>query len=136
MAKQTWTAKRDCERSFKIKVIEKKFADIPAGSKMLIATPKIIENYLRNIPKGTTREQSVIRQELAEKYNADKTCPVTTGIFIRIIAEASFEDYQSGKDIQSITPFWRVINPNSKLAQKLCCGIEFIIRQRKLEGIE
>ena len=74
-------SQRDCERSFKIKVIEKKFADIPAGSKMLIATPKIIENYLRNIPKGTTREQSVIRQELAEKYNADKTCPLTTGIF-------------------------------------------------------
>ena len=31
--KKSWIEKRDCEKSFKIKTIDKKFADIPKGSK-------------------------------------------------------------------------------------------------------
>ena len=41
--KKSWIEKRDCEKSFKIKTIDKKFADIPKGSRMLIASP----NYRR-----------------------------------------------------------------------------------------
>ena len=36
MAKKTWIEKRDCDKSYKIKTIDKKFADIPEGSKMFI----------------------------------------------------------------------------------------------------
>ena len=39
---KTWIDKRDCEMSYKIKTIDKKFADIIEGSKMFIATPLII----------------------------------------------------------------------------------------------
>ena len=40
---KTWIDKRDCEQSYKIKTIDKKFADITEGSKMFIATPLIID---------------------------------------------------------------------------------------------
>ena len=49
-----------------------------------------------------------------------------TGIFLRIVSEASYEEYDNGIDLNTITPFWRMVNPNSKLAGKLACGIDFI----------
>jgi len=42
----------------------------------------------------------------------------------------------TGKDIEEVTPFWRIVNPKSNLAKKLECGIDFIKKQRELEGIE
>ena len=74
--------------------------------------------------------------EMTFEYLADKTCPVTTGIFLRIVSEASFEELKAGNDIEEVTPFWRIVNPKSKLAEKLECGIDFIEKQRELEGIE
>ncbi|MEE3145465.1 MAG: hypothetical protein VX280_04785 [Bacteroidota bacterium] len=134
--KRTWIEKRDCDKSLKIKTIDKKFADIPEGSKMFIATPQIIDEYVKHIPFGKSTELSTMRNDLAIEYQADKTCPVTTGIFLRIVSEASFEELKAGNDIEEVTPFWRIVNPKSKLAEKLECGIDFIEKQRELEGIE
>ena len=136
MAKKTCIEKRDCNKSFKIKTIDKKFADISEGSKMLIATPQIIDDYVIHIPFGKSTELATMRNDLAIEYQADKTCPVTTGIFLRIVSEESFEELNAGKDIEKVTPFWRIVNPKSKLAEKLECGIDFIKKQRENEGIE
>ena len=135
MAKKTWIEKRDCNKSYKIKTIDKKFADIPEGSKMFIATPRIIDDYIKHIPYGKSTELSTMRNDLATDYQADKTCPVTTGIFLRIVSEASYEELKSGKGIEEVTPFWRIVNPKSKLANKLECGAEFINKQRESEVI-
>ena len=135
MAKKTWVEKRDCDNSYKIKTIDKKFADIPEGSKMFISTPKIIDDYIKHIPFGKSTELSTMRNDLAIDYQAHKTCPVTTGIFLRIVSEASYEEFKSGKGIDEVTPFWRVVNPKSKLANKLECGVEFINKQRENEAI-
>ena len=136
MAKKTWIEKRDCDKSYKIKTIDKKFADIPEGSKMFISTPKIIDDYIKHIPFGKSTELSTMRNDLATDYQADKTCPVTTGIFLRIVSEASYMELKQGKVIDEVTPFWRIVNPKSKLANKLECGIEFIEKQRENEGIK
>ncbi|MGB2257811.1 MAG: hypothetical protein ACPH2N_06990 [Flavobacteriaceae bacterium] len=135
MAKKTWIEKRDCNKSYKIKTIDKKFADIPEGSKMFIATPRIIDDYIKHIPYGKSTELSTMRNDLAIEYQADNTCPVTIGIFLRIVSEASYEELKSGKGIEEVTPFWRIVNPKSKLANKLECGAEFINKQREREVI-
>ena len=132
--KKSWIEKRDCEKSFKIKTIDKKFADIPEGSKMLIASPPIIDEYVKSLDYGKFVEPIKMRDDLAKQYQADKTCPVTTGIFLRIISEASYEEFVIG--IDTITPFWRIVDPKSKLASKLTCGIDFIIENQKREEIK
>ena len=132
--KKSWIEKRDCEKSFKIKTIDKKFADIPEDSKMLIASPPIIDEYVKSIDYGKFVEPIKMRDDLAKQYQADKTCPVTTGIFLRIISEASYEEFVIG--IDTITPFWRIVDPKSKLASKLTCGIDFIIENQKREEIK
>ena len=118
-----------------MKTIDKKFADIPKGSKMLIASPPIIDEYVNLISYGEFIEPVKMWDDLAKKYNADKTCPVTTGIFLRIVSEASYEEYNNGIDLNVITPFWRMVNPNSKMAEKLACGIDFIVKRQEQESI-
>ena len=77
-----------------------------------------------------------MREDLAREYNVDKTCPVITGTFLRIGSEASYEEYNNGIDLNVITPFWRMVSPNSKLAGKLACGIDFISKRQKQESID
>ena len=102
---------------------------------MLIASPPIINDYVKSIPFGKFVEPSAMRDDLAKKYKADKTCPVTTGIFLRIVSEASYEEYQSGDNLETIAPFWRIVKINSKLAGKLTCSIDFIAKQQTEENI-
>ena len=76
-----------------------------------------------------------MRDDLAKEYQADKTCPVITGIFLRIVSEASYEKYDAGIELDAITPFWRMVNPDSKLAERLGCGIDFIAERQTIENI-
>jgi hypothetical protein len=133
--KKSWIEKLNCDKKPKTKRIEFDFADIPANSIMFIATPLMIDNYINQIPKGKKVTAQTIRKDLALENNADYTCPVTTGIFLRIVAEAGFEKYHKTNTLKGITPFWRVIEPNSSLAKKLSFGQDFLIEQRTKEHI-
>jgi hypothetical protein len=46
------------------------------------------------------------------------------------------KEYQFDKSIDQITPFWRAIEPDSKLVKKLTFGIEFLVKNQLQEGIE
>jgi hypothetical protein len=127
--KKTWVEKLIEIKDPQIKRIETGFADIPAGSTMLIATPQLIDQYIREIGFGKRVDSKTLRKDLALDHHADYTCPVTTGIFLRIVAEANFEKLQKGAAIEDITPFWRVIAPNSSLAKKLSFGQDFLLAQ-------
>lgn len=126
---KSWKEKYEEEKKEKIKKLEKSFADIKVGETMYISTPKIIAQYINSIPKNENRTLSEMRIDLAKKVKADKTCPVTTGIFTRIIAERSLELMQEGKD--PIAPFWKVVDPKTQLAKKISCGPEIIAKLRR-----
>jgi hypothetical protein len=133
---KTWTDKvNDPTKEFQIKKLDKDFADMPAGSKMLIATPKIIDEYVRHIPKGKSGSLATMRKDLAIEYGAEYTCPVTSGIFLRIVSEAAHEQIEKGAPTGKVTPFWRVVDEKSALNKKLSFGSEFVSKQRKKEGI-
>lgn len=127
MAK-TWQQKYEDKRDEQIKRLEMDFADIYAGETMLISTPKKIAEYINTIPEHENRDLQKMRQDLAKAARTDKTCPVTSAIFTRIVAERSLELMAAGKD--PIAPFWKVIDPKSALAKKLSCGVEFIEQMR------
>jgi hypothetical protein len=131
--KKSWLDKLNENKESKIKKIDIDFADIPAGSNMFIATPKLIDQYINEIGVGKRIDLKTLRKDLAIEHNADYTCPVTTGIFLRIVAEANYEKLQQGKHLQEITPFWRVIEPNSALAKKLTFGQDFLLEQIEKE---
>ncbi len=134
MAK-SWTEKRDTNKEIQVKINDKKFADIPAGTRMLIPSPKIVDDFVKTIPNGSFMSTKDLRNRLAIQYDAEMTCPLVTGIFLRIISEAAYEEYQLDKNIEKITPFWRVVYPDSRLANKLTFGTEFLIQNQANENI-
>ena len=131
---KSWLDKLNENKEPKIKRIDIDFADIPAGSNMFIATPKLIDQYINEIGVGKRIDLKTMRKDLAIEHNADYTCPVTTGIFLRIVAEANYEKLQQGKHLEEITPFLRVIEPNSPLAKKLTFGQVFLLEQIEKES--
>jgi hypothetical protein len=62
-------------------------------------------------------------------------CPLTAGIFLRIVAEKAWEEYCNGKPAAFITPFWRVIGSRAPISKKLSFGTGFIQEMRAAEGI-
>ena len=100
---KSWKEKLNVDKSFVVKRLDKNFSDMKVGENMLIATPKIIDEYIKQIPKGINVNIKALMNDLALTYNADTTCPVTTGLFLRIVSEAAYEDLLSGeKNINSI----------------------------------
>jgi hypothetical protein len=135
MPTKTWIEKYNVKKVPEVKVLHKTFASYEANTKMLISTPQNIASYISQIAKGTTVTVQTMRNDLALEHNAVFTCPLTTGIFLRTVAEAAYEEFCAGKALKNIIPFWRVIEPNSQLAKKLSFGQDFLIDQRTKENI-
>ncbi|MEL7535857.1 MAG: hypothetical protein AAFZ58_07990 [Pseudomonadota bacterium] len=132
MAK-TATEKLRQNKATKKVVLDKDFAGIKAGQRMLVGTPQMMDAYIRKIPFGETRTMQRLRNELARRNKCDATCPVSTAIFVRISAEAAIEAMELGADIADVTPFWRIVGPDDKIAAKLNIDSEWIRQQRALE---
>ena len=133
--KKSWQQKLDIDQQPQVKKSDKDFAGIRQGQLMLIPTPRMVDAYIRRIPRGKQVDPQTIRRDLAAENHAEVTCPLTTGIFIRIAAEAAWEQYQQGTPIRQLTPFWRVINEKSPTAKKLSFGTEFLKKMREGEKL-
>jgi hypothetical protein len=107
---------------------EKRFG----GRRVLVPTPLLVDSLIRKVKKGKLITVTQIRAQLAKDFKADSTCPLTTGIFIRIAAETAEEDLRNGK--KQITPYWRVIGNDGSLNPKLPGGTEAQAAKLKQEG--
>src|SRR5690349_20817077 len=133
---KSWIGKvNDPSKAYKVETLDKDWTDMKKGDRMLIATPKIVDEYLRSIPTGKDVSMLTMRRDLALSHGADNACPLTTGIFLRIAAEAALEELEAGKPLKSVAPFWRVVNVKMPVAKKLSCGTEFIEKQRRKEKL-
>ncbi|MDA7977343.1 MAG: MGMT family protein [Pirellulales bacterium] len=100
---------------------------------MLIPRPLDLDALIRRVRKGKLVSQSQLRENLAHAAGATATCPITTGIFLRIVAEAAEEDLAAGK--KRITPYWRVVSDDGRLNEKLPGGIAAQSRRLQQEGL-
>ncbi|MHC4694545.1 MAG: MGMT family protein [Planctomycetota bacterium] len=107
---------------------EKRFG----GRRVLVPTPLLVDGLIRKVRKGKLITVGQIRQKLAKDFKADSTCPLTTGIFIRISAEAAEEDLSAGK--KRITPYWRVIKSDGSLNPKFPGGTKAQAVHLRAEG--
>jgi len=92
---KSWIEKRDAKKEHQIKINPKRFSDMPAGIMMLIPTPKIIDDYIKEIHTGSFVNVKQLRREIANQYKADMSCPMVTGISLRIVSEAAYEEYKN-----------------------------------------
>jgi len=121
------------------KAQEPKIVDVPPKlqktwrkGKMLIATPLLVDAEVRKVKKGKLTTTTQIMESLAKQFKADSTCPMTTGIFLRIVAEAAEEDRANGK--KQITPYWRVLKSDGSLNEKYPGGVAAQAARLRAEG--
>jgi len=99
---------------------------------MLIPTPKLVDDLICRVPKGKLLTVCEMRRKLATDFAADVTCPLTTGIFVSIAAEAAEEDRLNGP--QRGTPYWRVLKDDGSLNPKFPGGVAQQTRYLRPEG--
>lgn len=102
--------------------------------KMFIATPLMVDSLVRKVAKGKLVTQEQIREKLAKDAKANVTCPITTGIFLRIAAEVAEEKRAEGK--KEITPWWRVLRPDGSLNEKFPGGVKAQAKYLKTESFK
>ena len=134
MAKATAREKLARDKSIKKVVMDKAWAGMQPGQTMLVATPLMVDAYIRDIPHGETKTIPDMRDDLASREGCDGTCPMSTSIFVRMVAEAALEDISDGKTVSEVSPFWRMITSKDKIAKKLDIDPAWIDEQRQLEA--
>jgi hypothetical protein len=117
-------------------MLQSNFAGVKAGMQMLISSPGEIASYVARIPQGELKTIARLRSDLAHRAKADAMCPVTTSIFLKVVSEVSLADLAAGKPMTEVVPFWRIIEPTSKLASKISCGRDGIEHYLRLDGYE
>ena len=75
--------KEKLEKDIKPKLVEvpDKWAKQIGHGKMLVPSPLLIDSTIKKIPRGKLATVNMVREYLASTYNAEITCPLTTGIF-------------------------------------------------------
>ena len=101
---------------------------------MIITSPLLVDELVRKIPKGKVSTIKLMREKFADDFKTVTACPLTTGIFLRIVADAAEEDRLSGK--KNISPYWRVIKDDGSLNPKFPGGIKNQYKHLLEEGFE
>ncbi len=115
-----------------VELLRKPFGGMKAGERLVISTPAEIDGYVRMLPPGAAQRVADMRREIASRYSAGGCCPVTSSIFLRIVAERALLQMENGQ--ADAAPFWRTIEPESPLAGKLSCGRDWVAARRAAEA--
>lgn len=134
-AKKTWGEKY-AEYNAKgpiVKPVVKDMMGMKKGQSMLIPTPELVSDVIKEIPKGEVKDTSYIRWKLSERVGSEISCPITTGLFLRIAVEAAHEDYEAGCPMNELMPFWRVIGEKAPLIKKVSFDLAPYLEQQDAE---
>jgi hypothetical protein len=125
-SKTPWSVKLHKEK-------EIKYAKTDKGT-MLIPRPVDVDALMKQVRKGKLTTVNYLREKLAEGHPVDMTCPLTTGIFVWVVAEAAADELRAGK--KQVTPFWRTLKSDGSLNDKYPGGIDYQAAMLQIEGHE
>ena len=131
--KKSWREKladdKDLPRTFEI---SDKMSKRWGTGTMVIPAPREVDALMNRVPKGRLTTINELRAVLAKKHSADQACPITTGIFSWIAANAAGESANEGA--KRITPYWRTLKTGGELNPKYPGGLYEIARKLRAEG--
>ncbi len=81
----------------KIKTIPKKLSKSWGKGKFVLPSPLEVNTLMKKVPKGKLTTINEIRRKLAKKHKTTTACPIVTGIFAWIAANAAEEDIKDGR---------------------------------------
>ncbi len=121
-SRTTWRSK--LEKEAEIVDVPPRWQQRYGRGKMLIPRPLDVDALIRKVPAGKLVTVGQIREKLAQECHVEVTCPLTTGIFVRIVAEAAEETLREGSAQEEVTPYWRVVKEDGSLNEKFPGGVE------------
>ncbi len=116
-----WSKKMNPLHLPKVVDVPDKWAAKIGHGRMAIVTPSMVDTFVKQIPKGTVVTMNQLREHFAYEMDADTTCPLTTGIFVSIVAKHA--EHQRALGEKNITPYWRVLKEGGKLNPKFPGGV-------------
>jgi len=126
--KKSWTEKLADNKGLpRVEKISEKMSKRWGSGTVVIPAPMEVDEMMRKVPRGNLITINEIREALAKKHNATICCPMTTGIFAWIAANAAEEQRQKGEE--EITPYWRTLKSGGVINPKYPGGVE---RQKEL----
>jgi hypothetical protein len=131
--KKSWSEKlRDSKGLPKVERITRKMSNRWGTGTVVIPAPIEVDEMMRKVPKGKLVTINEIRSALARKHKATIGCPITTGIFAWIAANAAEEQGLRGR--KDITPYWRTLKSNGVINEKYPRGARGQKRLLEEEG--
>ena len=131
--KKSWREKLADDKDLpKIGEATGKYSQRWGTGRFVIPAPREVDALMKQVPKGRVVTINDLRSALARKHKTDFTCPITTGIFSWIAANAAAEDEAAGK--KRITPFWRTLKTGGEINPKYPGGAEGVARRLRTEG--
>ena len=132
---QTWAEQLKASSGFEIRPIPEGRVNAGPGKTMLFPSAQLLNDTIRAIPEGQSVTPKELRVELAHRHDASITCPVTTTMMLRIVAEAANEAHQNGVPLTEVTPIWRVLDRKASALRKLSFDPGYVLDQRAEEGL-
>jgi len=134
MAKRkSWSEKLEDSKGLpKVEKIEGKLIRRWGTGTVVIPAPREVDELMRRVPEGKVITINDIRAALAKKHGATIGCPITTGIFAWIAANAAEEQRQKGEKI--VTPYWRTLKTGGVINEKYPGGVEAQTKFLQKEG--
>src|SRR5690349_17388205 len=90
------------------------------GDTMVLPAPLEVDALMKRVPKGKVVTINELRAALSRKHKTTTCCPMLTGIFAWIAANAADEARHAG--IKRITPYWRTLKARGELNPKFPGG--------------
>jgi alkylated DNA nucleotide flippase Atl1 len=120
--KKTWQEKlADSKNLPKVVKIEGKMTKRWGTGTCVIPAPIEVDEIMKKVPNGKLITINQIREILAKRHCATIGCPITTGIFAWIAANAA--DEISAKGGKHTTPYWRTLKIGGEINQKYPGGV-------------
>jgi alkylated DNA nucleotide flippase Atl1 len=132
--KKSWREKlADSKDLPRVEVIPDRMKAKWGEGTLVIPAPIEVDELMRRVPKGRVTTINAIRKALAEKHHATIACPITTGIFAWIAANAA-DEVTALRPKARITPYWRTLKTGGVLNEKYPGGIANQKQRLNAEG--
>jgi alkylated DNA nucleotide flippase Atl1 len=121
--RSSWVEKLDRDEGFpKVVPIGPSMTSQWGEGTMVIPSPREVDAIMKRIPAGKLITINEIRAVLARRHGATIGCPMTTGIFAWIAANAAQEAEETRRAADA-TPYWRTLKTGGLLNEKYPGGV-------------
>ncbi|MBC7113371.1 MAG: MGMT family protein [Candidatus Methanomethyliales bacterium] len=127
VVKKSWREKLQENKGLpRVERITEKMSKRWGKGTVVIPSPLEVYEMMAKVPEGKVVTINEIRSALARKHGATIGCPLTTGIFAWMAANAAEEE--AGERMKKM-PYWRTLKSGGEINEKYPGGIE---RQKRL----